>query len=85
MATRDKRLQAMQRNPAHVRFDDVRMVLEDHGFNGRRPEGGSSHWTFSHPHVAYLVTIVQRHPFVNEVYIKKALKALAEVESESNA
>jgi virulence-associated protein VapD len=36
MATRDKRLEAIRRNPKNVRFAELRAVLENHGFCGRQ-------------------------------------------------
>jgi virulence-associated protein VapD len=36
LATRDKRLEAIRRNPKNVRFAELRAVLENHGFCGRQ-------------------------------------------------
>ncbi|MPZ13586.1 MAG: hypothetical protein GEU73_04050 [Chloroflexi bacterium] len=77
MAKRDKRVEAMRRNPRQVRFATLQRVLEDHGFVGRRP--GGSHWTYQHPGYPPHVTIVERRPFVLIAYVLEALKAIEAV------
>lgn len=79
MPGRDRRLEAIRRNPRDVRFDDLRRVLEAHGFVGRRPGSGSSHLTYSHPSLSYNITVVERRPIVLEVYVRMALNAIDEV------
>jgi predicted RNA binding protein YcfA (HicA-like mRNA interferase family) len=79
VATRDKRIEALRRNQKTVRFETLRRVLEDQGFAARRPAGGSSHWTFTHPELRTTVTVVERRPYVLPVYVRLALKAIAEL------
>jgi predicted RNA binding protein YcfA (HicA-like mRNA interferase family) len=81
LATRDKRLEAIRRNPKNVRFAELRAVLEDHGFCGR--QGRGDHWVFVHEQSGKRVTVDPRRPFVLLPYVKNALKALAELEEGS--
>ncbi len=74
MATRDKRLEAMRRNPRTVRFDDLKGVLEAHGFTAHSGKG--DHWVFRHPAYRPGVTIDPRRPFVLLPYVRAALKAI---------
>jgi predicted RNA binding protein YcfA (HicA-like mRNA interferase family) len=76
---RDRRLEAIRRNPRGVRFEDLRRALESRGFEARRPGSGSSHLTYSHPALSYNITVVERRPVVLEVYVRMALKAIDEV------
>ena len=76
MATRDKRLEAMRRNPRNVRFETLRRVLEDHGFTGKRSPG-RDHWRFSHRTV---LTVDPRRPFLLVPYVIEALKAIDEAD-----
>lgn len=29
-----------------IRFSELKRILEGYGYEGRKPSGGSSHWTF---------------------------------------
>ena len=62
MATRDKRIGAMRRNPRNVRFAELQTALEDHGFVGKPGKG--DHWVFRHPDLREHVTVDARRPFL---------------------
>lgn len=79
MVTRDKRLEAMRRNPRNVRFETLRRVLEDHGFTSRRSPG-RDHWRFSHRLIRTVLTVDPRRPFLLVPYVTDALKAIDEAD-----
>jgi predicted RNA binding protein YcfA (HicA-like mRNA interferase family) len=76
---RQKRRRKLAQNPTNVRFEDLRRLLEDYGFELKRSKG--SHHSF----VGYLdqekVTIVIpfRKP-LQEVYVKRALDMIEQIE-----
>lgn len=75
MSKRKKRLQKLRQNPRNVSFDDLRQVLEDHGFEQVRSSG--SHHAFSilidgEPH---LLVVPYRRP-VKPVYVREALRLI---------
>jgi len=79
MTRRQKRRFKIARNPKNVRFEDLRRLLEDYGFELRRTKG--SHHSF----VGYAgdekVTLVIpfRRP-LKRVYVEKVLTILDEIE-----
>jgi len=79
MTKRQKREQAIRRNPRQVRFDDLNTLLTDEGFNATK---ASSHVTYRHPHYCdLLVTVVEPHggiTQVNRIYVNDALAAIDE-------
>ena len=79
MSKRDKRLEALRTNPKHVRFDELRVVLEDCGFSVRPSKG---HWAFSHPLLPLPFVVDPRRPFVLPVYVKNALRAIDQVQEQ---
>jgi predicted RNA binding protein YcfA (HicA-like mRNA interferase family) len=82
MARKAKVLNRIRNNPNQVRFDEIDKVMRQAGFEERH---SGSHYVYSHPQVAGVVTIVRPHgkggtQFVAPIYIKKALEALNELE-----
>ena len=80
MATRDKRIEAMRRNPRSVRFEEPRAVLEGLGFSSRPGKG--DHWRFHHPSRPHFLTIDARRPMLLVGYVKEALKEIDAVLAE---
>ena len=76
---RQKRRRKIAQNPKNVRFEDLRRLLEDYGFELKRTKG--SHHSF----VGYLgdekvtVVIPFRKP-LQEVYVKNTLALLDQIE-----
>jgi predicted RNA binding protein YcfA (HicA-like mRNA interferase family) len=79
MNRRQKRRLRIARNPKNVRFEDLRRLLEDYGFDLKRTKG--SHNAF----VGYVgdekvtVIIPFRRP-LRQVYVEKVLAILDEIE-----
>lgn len=79
MTRRQKRRQKIAQNPKNVRFEDLRRLLEDYGFEVKRTKG--SHNSF----VGYVgdekttIVIPFRRP-LQQVYVEKVLSILDEIE-----
>ncbi len=79
MTRRQKRRQKIAQNPKNVRFEDLRRLLEDYGFELKRTKG--SHNSF----VSYIadekttIVIPFRRP-LQQVYVEKVLNILDEIE-----
>lgn len=76
---RQKRRRKIAQNPKNIRFEDLRRLLEDYGFELKRTKG--SHHSF----VGYIgdekvtVVIPFRKP-LQEVYVKNTLALLDQIE-----
>jgi hypothetical protein len=79
VATRDKRIDAMRRNPRTVTIEDIEAALLGHGFNVRSQ--GTSHRVFTHRLLAGNLSIPAHRPYVAPVYVRQLLKALDDVEA----
>jgi predicted RNA binding protein YcfA (HicA-like mRNA interferase family) len=79
MAKRDKRLHRLQQNPKNVSLDELRQVLEDHGFWLDRVVG--SHYIFraEHGERVWKLTIPYNKP-IKIIYVKQALVAIDEID-----
>jgi len=53
---------------ADVRFNELKRILEGYGYIGRKPSGGSSHWTFRKPGKPP-ITIPEKQP-IKTVYVR---------------
>ncbi len=79
MGSKDKREQALRRNPKEVRGDDLRAVLEANGFACRPTSDG---WTCRHTLLDQPVTLPLTHGsrqaagLVRPAYVRRALAAL---------
>ena len=74
MATDDKRLDALRRNPRDVRSDELDAVLVGAGFRSR--QRGTSHKVYSRG--AVTLVIPQHRPYLKAVYVRQALQVLEE-------
>ena len=78
MPTREKRLERARNNPKDVSFNDLCLILIDHGFEIRH---GSKHDLAVLPGTPMKLTIPRRNP-VKKVYVEQALEYIDEIESE---
>ena len=69
----------VRNNPANVRFETIRNILLNHGFNETSPNSGSSHYTY-HKGI-YRITVPKDNP-VNKIYIKQAISIIDKLEAE---
>ena len=70
----NKLLQAVEKNPADVSFDDLeKLMTKVGGFTCRKGKG--DHYTFSHPKLQEILTVDsrgKRRP-LKAIYVKRAL------------
>jgi len=83
MARKEKLLNQIRNNPNQVRFEDIDKIMRQHGCEERHH---GSHYVYSHPQLAGVITIVRPHgkagtQFVAPIYIKKALETLDKFEA----
>jgi len=79
MTRRQKRRQKIAQNPKNVRFEDLRRLLEDYGFELKRTKG--SHNSF----VGYVgdektTIVITFRRALQQVYVEKVLSILDEIE-----
>lgn len=78
-ARRQKRRHKIAQNPKHIRFEDLRRLLEDYGFELKRTKG-SHHAFVGYVGEQKVTVVIPYHRPLKEVYVKKALKILDEIE-----
>ena len=78
MSTADKRLQKIRSNPKTVSIDDLHALLLDYGFVCRRRK--HFNYTYGRHHIA----VPPNRPHVKEIYIKRILAILAEIDEENS-
>ncbi|MCI0348500.1 MAG: hypothetical protein L0Z53_03655, partial [Acidobacteriales bacterium] len=78
MSKRKKRLERIRQNPNNVSLNDLRLVLEDYGFEYKQSVG--SHYTFSYVlgGQTKLFVVPFRRP-VKPIYVKRALKLIDQI------
>lgn len=81
MTKRQKLRQKIEQNPKHVLFQDLRLLLEENGFELKRTKG--SHHSFVGKVAGKKTSLVvpYKKP-LKEVYVKKALDLIKQLESE---
>jgi hypothetical protein len=84
LAKGEKLLERMRANPRDDwQIDDIRTVCRAYGLDFRKPGGGSSHATVSHPSQREILTVVARKP-VKPIYVIKLVSFIDSVlESEA--
>lgn len=84
--TRDSRFAKLYsrivQNPKDVSFAELDRVLKFYNFDRRQPRSGSSHYNYSHPKLAEILTIPKDRP-VKDIYVKQALAAIEKLLEES--
>ena len=72
MTKRDKRIEAMRRNPKTVRPEELDVILLAAGFVVR--QHGTSHKLYKRG--TQKISVPQRHPYLLSVYVLEALSLL---------
>jgi len=78
MAKRDKRIEAMRRNPRQVTADELDTVLTGLGFNCR--SGRGDHRVYTHPNLSHPVVVDPHRPHLKRYVVLAALEAIDEVQ-----
>lgn len=74
MSRREKRLAALRANPKGWRYDELRTILEEFGF--QTSTFGTSHRVFKHPSGARVGLVDSGSGALLPVYAKAVLKAI---------
>lgn len=80
MPRADKLRAEIERNPRHVRFDDLDSLLRSYGFERRQRSRGSSHYVYRK--ARWHLTVPFRRPHLRLYVVLEALAALREIEAE---
>ena len=83
MGNREKRLQRIRQNPKQVYYNDLVLLLLDYGFVERKTRSAGSHRVFTCG--VHSITVPYRRPHVLEVYVKKTLRILDQIEEDEHA
>jgi hypothetical protein len=80
MRRADKRREEIERNPRHVRFEDLDALLRSYGFQRRQRSRGSSHYVYRRER--WHLTVPARRPHLRLYVVRDALAALREIDAE---
>lgn len=80
MTKRDKRIQAMRRNPKQVTPEDMDAALLGLGFTCRPGKG--DHRVYLHPDLPYPLTVDPHRPHLKRYIVVAALEAIDELQEE---
>ncbi len=84
MSSWDKLLARIRSLDKDLRFDELKKVLEEYGYNMKMPRGGSSHATFRKPGCAPIT--IPRHEPIKKVYVEMVRAVVeSEVANDENA
>jgi len=57
---KEKIFDRIRNNPKAVRFEELKKVLTDVGFEERQPKGGSSHYIYCHVSLDRIVVLTRK-------------------------
>ena len=81
MTKRQKRLDKMRQNPKNVSFDELRIVLEDFGFEFVRSNGSHHSFNVVINGEPRLFVVPYKHP-IKAVYVREALDLIDKIQEE---
>ena len=81
MRRADKRREEIERNPRHVRFEDLDALLRSYGFQRRQRSRGSSHYVYRRGR--WHLTVPARRPHLRLYVVLEVLAALREIDAEA--
>ena len=76
----DKRREEIERNPKHVRFEELDALLRSYGFERRQPRGGSSRYVYRRGR--WHLSVPVHRPRLKQYVVLDALAALEEIDAE---
>ena len=83
MRRADKRRKQIERNPRHVRLEELDALLRSCGFERRQRSRGSSHYVYRRGR--WHLTVPLHRPHLRLYVVLEALAALKEMEAEGGA
>ncbi len=82
MSKREKRLQRLRQSPNNVSFEELRQVLEDHGFVLERSSGSHRAFQAQIGDETILFVVPYRKP-IKPVYIKDAVALIGDIRTQN--
>ncbi len=79
----DKWRAEIERNPKHVRFEDLDRLLCAYGFERRQRSRGSSHYVYRRG--PFHLTVAAHRPHLGAYVVREALAILREIDAEEGA
>ena len=79
---RDKRIEAMRRNPKEVTADELDAALTGLGFRCRSGKG--DHRVYMHPDLSHPVVVDPNRPHLKRYVVMNALAAIDELQDEED-
>jgi len=83
MSKRKKRLDRIRQNPNNVSLEDLRLVLEDYGFEYKQTVGSHYTYTVNIGGQRKLFVVPYRRP-VKPIYVRRALKLIDQIIEEQS-
>jgi len=80
MPRSDKRREAIERNPRHVRFEELDALLRDWGFTRRQRSRGSSHYVYRLKR--WHLSVPVHRPHLRRYVVLEALELIRQIEAE---
>jgi predicted RNA binding protein YcfA (HicA-like mRNA interferase family) len=84
VSRREKFIQKLLGFPSTMRFSEVQLIIESHGFTHHQPHGGSSHHIFRKPG-SELISIPVHGNQVKRIYLKDVAKKLNLAQEDDDA
>ena len=81
MSSWDKLLNRILSLSKDLRFDELRKVLEEYGYEMKNPRGGSSHYTFRK--AGCMPITIPKHEPIKKVYVEM-VKEIVESEAKNH-
>lgn len=74
MSKFDKLIQRIKNLDKGLRFDELKKVLESHGYTMHSPRGGSSHYTFRK--AGHIPITIPKHEPIKTIYVLMVKEAI---------
>ncbi|MBQ5759754.1 MAG: type II toxin-antitoxin system HicA family toxin [Schwartzia sp.] len=74
MSKFDKLIQRIKNLDKGLRFDELKKVLEAHGYTAHSPRGGSSHYTFRK--AGHIPITIPKHEPIKTIYVLMVKEAI---------
>ena len=82
MSRREKLIQNLLSFPTTMRFSEVKLIIESHGYDHHQPRGGSSHNIFRKPG-REPISIPVHNNLVKRFYLKDVARKLSLAEDDN--
>lgn len=80
MTKKAKRLEKVRQNPKTVSYEDLKLVLEDQGFQLDRSSGSHFHFILEIEGNVFRISVPYQRPFIKAAYIRESLKVIEQIQ-----